>query len=151
MIDNDVTTLGATLAAVGWAPSEYADGTFAVDFGPPHMPVADAHAAVIANTRQFVLYINLGLAAPPDRRTEVARFITEANWGLTIGNFELDLGDGHVRFKSSVAYGDAGLSPALIRTTIYWAVKAVELYAEPLVEVIAGRTSCDAAIVAVER
>ena len=145
-----VQTLRRTLTELGWEPEQRTDSIFYVDFGPPHMPVADAIAAVAVDSRQFVLYINLGVAAPPSRRDEVARFITRANWGLAIGNFELDYEDGHTRFKSSVAFDGKELSPEAIRNAIYWAMNAVETYAEALAEVIAGEKEPDQAIDEIE-
>jgi hypothetical protein len=151
MTDADpVQALGETLVTLGWDPEQYTAWTFAVDFGPPHVPIADAVAAVVPDEQQFVLYINVGVAAPPEQRDEVARFIARANWGLTIGNFELDYDDGHVRFKSSIAFGEDGLSAVAIRNAIYWAMNAVEAYAEALVDVIAGKSDSGAAIAAVE-
>jgi hypothetical protein len=145
-----VTTLRRTLVELGWEPEQRSESTFYIDFGHPHMPVADAIAAVVVDSRQFVLYINLGAAAPANRRDEVGRFITRANWGLTIGNFELDYDDGHVRFKSSVAFDGRELSEATIRNAIFWAMNAVETYAEALVEVIAGEKEAEQAITDVE-
>jgi hypothetical protein len=145
-----VDTLRQTLIELGWDPEQRSESTFYIDFGPPHMPVADAIAAVTADFQQFVLYINLGVATPPQRRDEVARFITRANWGLTIGTFELDYEDGHTRFKSSVAFDGQELLPEAIRSAIYWAMNAVETYAGALVEVIAGEKEAERTIEEVE-
>ena len=37
-----------------------------------------------------------------DKRTDITEFMTRANYGLMLGNFEMDLADGEVRFKTSV-------------------------------------------------
>lgn len=39
---------------------------------------------------------------PEDRRPAVAEYITRANYGLYVGNFEMDYTDGEVRYKSSI-------------------------------------------------
>src|SRR6476660_7203299 len=132
-----VQTLEQVLTEIGWEPEPNDESSFYVDFGPPHMPVADALAAVVVDSQQFIFYINAGLAVLPERYDEVARFITRANWGLSIGNFEMDYDDGHVRFKSSVDFRGLELSEALIRNTIVPAMHAVETYGMPLIDVIA--------------
>lgn len=40
---------------------------------------------------------------PAERRAAVAELLTRINYGLILGNFELDLDDGEVRFKASLA------------------------------------------------
>jgi Putative bacterial sensory transduction regulator len=144
---NELATLQKVLTEIGWEPQlEEKVAGFYVDFGPPHIPISDAFAAIAADTEQFVFYINFGPAAPPERSDEVARFITSANWGLTIGNFELDYSDGQVRFKSSLNFANAELSETLIRNAILSAMNAVEAYGDLLVEVMAGMKSADQAI-----
>jgi len=132
---NPLETLREILTEIGWEPQENKDdASFFVDFGEPHLPVADALAA-ITRSQRFVFYVNFGATAPAARRDEVARFITRANWGLTIGNFEMDYDDGQMRFKSSVDFGDVELSETLIRNAILAAMNAVEAYADALLEV----------------
>ena len=43
----------------------------------------------------------------------MAEFLTRANHGLYIGNFELDLEDGSVRFKTSLELADVELTAGL--------------------------------------
>ena len=42
---------------------------------------------------------------PADRRAAMAELLTRINFGLILGNFELDLDDGEIRFKASLAGG----------------------------------------------
>jgi hypothetical protein len=130
-------TLRQVLAEIGWDSEPDEDNAcFYVDFGPPHIPVSDAIAAIAEETERFLFYVNIGPSVPPERRGEVERFITLANWGLSIGNFEMNYDEGLVRFKSSVAFRGAQLSEALIRNAILAAMNAIEVYAEPLVDVL---------------
>ena len=130
-------TLRKVLTQIEWAsdPDEE-NASFYIDFGPPYMPVSDAVAAIAMDAEQFLFYVNIGPLAPAERRDEVARFITRVNWGLSIGNFEMDYEDGFVRFKSSVAFSNTGLSEALIRNAILMAMEIVEIYADPVVDVL---------------
>ncbi len=132
-------TLRKVLAEVQWnSDPDEEHATFHIDLGPPHVPVSDALAAIVSETGHFLFYVNFGPLAPPEKRDEVARFMTLANWGLAIGNFEMDYEDGFMRFKSSVSFGNGNLTEALIRSAILAAMAAIEVYAEPLIHVLAG-------------
>lgn len=50
----------------------------------------------------ITIYSRLDLTVDPERRAQVAEFLHRANYGLLIGNFELDFRDGEVRYKSSI-------------------------------------------------
>jgi hypothetical protein len=142
-----LATLERVLSEIGWEPQPEESVTgFYVDFGPTGIPVSDAFAAIAPETEQFLFYLNFGPGAPPERIEETARFITHANWGLTIGNFEMDYHDGHVRFKSSVNFAHTELSEILIRNAILSAMNAVETYVGPLIEVMAGGKTAEQAI-----
>ncbi len=74
-------------------------------------------------SRNFVcLYSVLPNYIPFDKRHAISEFITRANYGMNIGNFEMDFSDGEVRFKTSMTTydhppGDGDLS-CLIHTNI---------------------------------
>lgn len=48
----------------------------------------------------IVVYSICPLNADPEDRAKVAEFITRANYGLLVGNFEMDYRDGEVRYKA---------------------------------------------------
>ena len=130
-------TLGHVLNEIGWGSEpDKRNHSFRVDFGPPHVPVSDAMVAIVGE--QLILYINFGPAAEVERRDEVARFIIDANWKISVGDFEMNYDRGQVRFKSSLDFSNIELQEALIRSTILSAMNTVELYADALVEVIVG-------------
>jgi hypothetical protein len=135
-----VDTLAKVLTEIGWeAKRDVVTAGFVVEFDPPYIPLSTAFAAVAIESEQFMFFLNIGVAVPPDRVDEVARFLTRANWALTIGNFEMDYDDGHVRFKSGINFRGAELSEALIRNAILSAMNAVERYADALINVLANR------------
>lgn len=140
-----IQTLERVLTDIGWepAPAEGIAG-FTVDFGEPHLPVATALAAV-SPREQFVLYLNFGFDAPSDRRDELARFVTQVNWTLMVGAFQLDLDDGQVRFRVGVDFTDAELTEAIVRNAVRDAMSAVETYANAVADVVArGKTAAEA-------
>lgn len=137
---SDIEILRAVLDELEWEPEQ--DATvpgFHIDFGPPHFPVATAFAALAEETKEFVFYINLAVIVAPEDSEALVNAITRVNWGLTIGNFEFNLNDGHLRFKASVAYGGVGLSEALICNVIERAMSAVEVYGAELMKAIVER------------
>ena len=135
-IEPALETLRNVLDELSWEPKR-AEGVagFEVDFGPPYLPVANALAAISVQ-EQFVFYLNFGFTAAPELRDTCAQFIARANWGLTIGNFEMDYEDGQLRFKSSVAFAGAELTETLIKNAIRAAMNAVDVYADPLAAIV---------------
>lgn len=134
---SDLDTLRHVLDELEWEPEQdEAVSGFHIDFGPPHFPVATAFAAIAEETKDFLFYINFGINVAPEDRQTLMQSITRINWGLTIGNFELNLDNGHLRFKASVAYGGAGLSEALTCNVIERAMSAVEVYGGELMSAI---------------
>lgn len=135
-----------TLKGLGWDPQlDEASLGFCVDLGPPHVPIASVYAAISTDAEQLVIYFNFGLVAPPDYRDECARLITRANWGLTIGNFEMDYEDGQLRFKSSLDFSGAELTEQMIRNAILPAMNAVDVYAAAIANVVLrGQTAAEA-------
>jgi len=48
------------------------------------------------------IYSIMPRKAPNARLAQVAEYLTRANYGLLVGNFELDLSDGEIRYKVSI-------------------------------------------------
>ena len=138
--------LRKVLTEIEWSSDpDGASGSFYVDFGPPHLPVSGAIAAISQEANRLLFYVHIGALASPQRRDEVARFIVLANWGIAIGNFEMDYAEGFVRFKASVDFTNTELSEALIRNAILNAMSAIEVYAEPLIDVLGSNKSAQEA------
>lgn len=63
---------------------------------------------------QVVIYSVHPYNAPANSRTATMEFLTRANYGLILGNFEFDLSDGEVRYKTSIDVEGAQLNNALL-------------------------------------
>ena len=74
---------------------------------------------------QIIFYVVAQERCPEAYRAAMAEFLTRANFGMLIGNFEMDYSDGEVRYKTSVDLEDAGMSPALLRNS--WSLRAPPL------------------------
>lgn len=100
--------------------------------------------------QQFVFYSVCPVKAPEDRRHAIAEFITRANYGLILGNFELDYGDGEIRYKTSVDVEGSTLTHAMIRQMVYANVLIMDRYLPGIMNVIYGSQSPADAIRSVE-
>jgi hypothetical protein len=85
-----------------------------------------------------VLYGLIDGRVPQQKLVEAAEFITRANYGLLVGNFEMDYGDGEVRFKVSVDVEGAELTPTMIRNMINYCVVTLNRYYPGLMGVLFG-------------
>ena len=79
--------------------------------------------------QQFIFYSYYPDTIPDERRLAIAEFITRANYGLVLGNFELDMGDGELRFKTSIDVEGTELTHELAKPIIYANVLTMDDYA----------------------
>jgi hypothetical protein len=86
---------------------------------------------------------------PDASRPPVTRYLTLANYGLVVGNFEMDLSDGEVRFKTSLDFEGCELETRLVRNLVAANLRAFERYFPGLVAVVNGGDP-EAALAAVE-
>ncbi len=90
---------------------------------------------------QFVFYSVCATKAPEARRPALAEFMTRANFGLIVGNFELDWNDGEVRYKTSLDVEGDRLTPALVKQLAYANVVTMDRYLPGIMRVIYGDVS----------
>ncbi len=99
---------------------------------------------------QFLFYCLLPTKVPTDRRDAVARFLTMANYGMRIGNFEMDYADGEVRFKTSLDVEGDRLAAELVRNMVYAAVMTMDRYQPGIMLVVYGNVAPNEAIDRIE-
>lgn len=99
---------------------------------------------------QFAFYSVFPLRVPEERMPDMAEFVTRANYGMIIGNFEMDYSDGEVRYKTSIDVEEIDLSEPLVRHLIYANVLTMDRYFPGLLHVISGTISPLAALGEVE-
>ena len=110
----------------------------------------NCYAQAREEQEQFVFYSVFPAAAPEDRRLAVAEFLTRANYGLVIGNFEMDFTDGEIRYKTGVDIEGDRLSPALVRQLVYANVLTMDRYLPGIMSVLYGDVSPAEAIAQIE-
>lgn len=52
--------------------------------------------------RLVIAYVFCPLKAPEEKRSVVAEYLTMANYGIKVGNFEFDYNDGETRYKGCI-------------------------------------------------
>jgi hypothetical protein len=104
-------------------------------------------AEVDAEEGQVAIYSLLPDEVPADRRTAVSAVLTEANYSLTVGSFEIDLGDGDVRVRTSIDLGEAELDAtqltALLAPLVRHNLSAMDAWVEILEAVTDGADPAD--------
>jgi hypothetical protein len=87
---------------------------------------------------QFIFYSVLLNHVPENRRGAAAEYITRANYGLSLGNFEMDYSDGEVRYKIGVDVEGGCLTETMVKNMIYSNIITVDRYLPGLNEVVYG-------------
>ena len=92
------------------------------------------------NEEQFIFffYSICPVNVPAERRLPVAEFLTRANYGLKVGNFEMDIDDGEVRFKTSIDVEKTELNRELVSNLVYANVWTMDRYLPGILTVTYG-------------
>jgi hypothetical protein len=87
-------------------------------------------------SEQILFYSVASFKVPENKRMAIADFCTRANYGMAIGNFELDFSDGEVRYKTSIDATHAPLPFELIKPIVYHNVRMMDKYLPGVLKVI---------------
>jgi hypothetical protein len=104
----------------------------------------------IDEDQQFVVYSVCGNKPTEDKYTVMQEFLTRANFGLRIGNFELDLQDGEIRFKTSIQFAGEVQADLMIEQCLLINIMTMERYLPGILQVIFTDISPDQAIAQIE-
>jgi hypothetical protein len=110
----------------------------------------NCYARLIEEDKQFLFHSILPIQVPENKRTDVAEFIARANFGMAIGNFELDFSDGEINYKTSIDFEGSQLNFDLIRSLVYTNVMMMDEYLPGIMWVIQGEMEAEEAILRVE-
>ncbi|WP_414040384.1 YbjN domain-containing protein [Acidithiobacillus sp. M4-SHS-6] len=111
----------------------------------------DIFCHVHAERERILFYLRpQNLDITDNKRLAVAEFVTRANYGLSLGNFELDMEDGEINFKTILQAPAAVLSTALLRPYLLVGVETINHYLPGLDKVLAGQETPAVAIKALE-
>lgn len=134
----------------GWHPQRIDDNHVYRSYFVGSNGEVTCFAQVRVDLEQLIFYVVMPMRVPAELRASVAEFVTRANYGLRIGNFEMDFDDGEVRYKSSLDFEGITLVPELIRNAFYPAVQTMDHYLPGILSVIYGGKSPEEAIAGIE-
>lgn len=81
---------------------------------------------------QVVFYGIVPHTVPPEDRVESAVALAAVNYGLAVGNFELDLTDGELRFSTGIDVSGTRLDPVVLERMVDHAVEMLDAYTPTL-------------------
>ncbi len=131
-------TLGAFLEEDGWHPQRIEDQFVYRTYYYGKNAELRCYAQIRVDLQQFIFYAVATFRVPEELRSSVAEYITRANYGLRIGNFEMDYSDGEVRYKCGLDFEGEPLSPNLIKFAMYPVVQTMDHYMPGLMQVTFG-------------
>ena len=143
-------TLGQFLKDDDWYPQQLEGKTIYRVFFAGDNGELRCYAQIRIDLEQFIFYVIAPIKSPEEARDAIGEYINRANYGLRIGNFELDYNDGEIRYKSSIDFEYAALTPALIKNAIYPAVHTMDRYLPGLLGVMYGNKTPQQAIEDIE-
>lgn len=108
------------------------------------------YAQVKEDQQIFFFYSVSPVNVPEEKRMAAAEFITRANYGLKIGNFELDFTDGELRYKTSIDVENDRLTTALVSNLVYANLWTMDRYLPGILSVVYGDVSPVEAVERVE-
>ncbi len=107
--------------------------------------------AIIDEERQIFQFLSsFPVKVPENKRLLIAEFLTRVNYGISMGNFEMDFEDGNIRYKTSIDVEGDRLTPALVDNLVSMNVLMIDYYFPGIMKVIYGGVSPEEAIKAVE-
>lgn len=102
-------------------------------------------ARVREEQKQFIFLSILGANAPSNKLAAMAEFLTRANFGLNIGNFEMDYSDGEIRYRTSISADGGTLTYQMIKDVVYINIIMMDKYFPGIMSVMyAGISPADA-------
>ncbi|MES2940422.1 MAG: YbjN domain-containing protein [Pseudomonadota bacterium] len=113
--------------------------------------VWDCYVQVEDQRKQVLAYSVLPERVPEARRAAMAEFLTRANFGLVIGNFELDFADGELRYKAGLDVGQDELSVEQVNALVKAVLDAMDDHLPGIRQVQQGSATPEAALQAVHR
>jgi len=108
------------------------------------------YARVDEKSQCFLFHSLMGMNIPQPYRLNVLEYLSRVNYGLPVGNFDMNLDTGDVRFRTSIETPDGELTVPIVRAMVYTNVHTMDHYFPGVVAVVHGGLSPEAALARVE-
>lgn len=100
--------------------------------------------------QQIAFYSVCPIKTSPSKLAVMAEFIARANYGVIIGNFELDFDDGEIRYKTSIDAQENSLTIGSIAQLVYTNILMMDRYFPGILDVIEQNVQPGKAIKVIE-
>jgi hypothetical protein len=87
-------------------------------------------------SQQLMFYSRAPINATAESRAPLCEFFARANYGMVIGNFEMDVNDGEIRYKTSVDVEHIQLTVRFLKSMAYNTVVTLDRYIPSIGKVI---------------
>ena len=91
---------------------------------------------IVIGQNLFTAYAISPISADNDSMLAAMNYLTRANYGLRLGNFEMDQRDGEIRYKSCIFCGDDVPSLPIVERTVDVSFQMMQNYGDGLLNVI---------------
>ncbi|HRE88273.1 MAG TPA: YbjN domain-containing protein [Myxococcota bacterium] len=98
--------------------------------------ILDCWIVCYEETERLCMLAIYPLAVPDNKRAAVAEYLTRANFGILVGNFEFDMRDGEVRFKTATDVEDTPLSHKFVKNMLVANLGTADRYFPGLMKVL---------------
>ena len=89
-------------------------------------------------TQIFFVYVYFPLKVPEKNRLAVSELMTRINYNLKIGNFEFDMKDGEIRYKTSVDIEGSELVTKMIHSMVSASLSTSDTYFPAVMHICYG-------------
>ncbi|MBP0037028.1 MAG: YbjN domain-containing protein [Roseofilum sp. SID1] len=140
------------LEEIGWSYDRVSEPVDALvfDFEEPDVGGWACYALPREEQQICLFYSECPIQTPQDRWPAVSEFLMQANYGMPIGNFEMNPETGEIRFKTGIDVEGDRLSKALFKGIVKANVEMMAEYLPGIIMVGLEGYSPEAAIQEIE-
>ena len=100
-----------------------------------------AEMVLLVREDDFSTLTQIPLKADENSRLAVAEYLTRCNFNMRNGNFELNMENGDIRFKTYVHVGDSTVDAKTVRLAVVLPFLMLDRYGDGLLDVLFGYRS----------
>ncbi len=95
----------------------------------------------------FLFYAICSINISQDKIDLISKFLTKINYGRMIGNFELDMNDGEIRYKVSLNYEDIELTNTIIHNIVSTCIPSMDMITPVIGGLVYGNLTLEEAFI----
>ena len=106
------------------------------------------HSVIYVDEEQesFLCNTHINLKIPYAKRTQVCEFINRVNYEMVNGNFEMDMEDGEIRYRTSLDVSNAEVSKEQIMNLIWHGAQSFDTFYPGLMDLLYENSTPEQAV-----